>query len=103
MGNSFWSALRWPRLAAARKVLVDDGVENQNETKNAENVCIRRSLVAGAEKRREYLVECQQHECRREREKQPIARAAPEAQKEPGRSEEHTSELQSQSNLVCRL
>src|SRR2546430_3820554 len=23
--------------------------------------------------------------------------------KEPGRSEEHTSELQSQSNLVCRL
>src|SRR5688572_30866185 len=24
-------------------------------------------------------------------------------QREPGRSEEHTSELQSQSNLVCRL
>src|SRR2546430_3953969 len=34
----------------------------------------------------------------------PAARAgAPRAAREPGRSEEHTSELQSQSNLVCRL
>src|SRR2546430_10355815 len=30
-------------------------------------------------------------------------RVAPRALKDDGRSEEHTSELQSQSNLVCRL
>src|SRR2546430_11474097 len=39
----------------------------------------------------------------------PLARAAragravPRRPRHPGRSEEHTSELQSQSNLVCRL
>src|SRR2546430_1747844 len=38
----------------------------------------------------------------------PIVEVAPPSQRpttgtQPGRSEEHTSELQSQSNLVCRL
>src|SRR2546427_8087538 len=32
-----------------------------------------------------------------------LARLDAEAHKQNGRSEEHTSELQSQSNLVCRL
>src|SRR5688572_31064787 len=57
------------------------------------------------------------HDCRAERREQAVAdghelgraqrrRAARRnvvAEDESGRSEEHTSELQSQSNLVCRL
>src|SRR3989475_7590223 len=42
----------------------------------------------------------------REREGEPHARQGPGAehpQSQSARSEEHTSELQSQSNLVCRL
>src|SRR2546430_7768799 len=38
------------------------------------------------------------------REKRPSnGRTLPALPESPGRSEEHTSELQSQSNLVCRL
>src|SRR5688572_32358709 len=34
---------------------------------------------------------------------EPVDQAPPELRHLPRRSEEHTSELQSQSNLVCRL
>src|SRR5688572_31664575 len=33
----------------------------------------------------------------------PVTRRKRSSRRSPGRSEEHTSELQSQSNLVCRL
>src|SRR5688572_31372455 len=39
----------------------------------------------------------------RERPERHVACARLEDSPRPGRSEEHTSELQSQSNLVCRL
>ena len=49
MGNSLYRACDCRRPAAVGDVLVDDGVENQDEAEDAENIRVGRQLVAGAE------------------------------------------------------
>src|SRR5688572_31034092 len=59
----------------------------------------RSRLAAGVGHDQHFAIDQNARECNN------AARAGrvPEVEAIPGRSEEHTSELQSQSNLVCRL
>src|SRR5690606_31630065 len=78
-------------------VLVQDADEQQDEPQHPDDVELIPRVVFRVGQRQQRLIERQHEEGRGEEAEEPLPGEGTE------RSEEHTSELQSRENLVCRL